>query len=214
MKKPFILFSIALLPFARAKAQGVGSFFTQQADKVKIMMAQIADYEITLRDLKSGYTQAKNGLNIIYNLKDGTYNLHAGYFSSLSRVSASVKNDPKVKGIGDLLNSIIKTFDQAISWQSSKALLSADELSDMKAIYSSLLTECKKETDELSLVITDAAAQMKDEERLYAIDKLYVQMQINYKFSCSYTARAYALANSRAADKSDKQALQKLYNLN
>lgn len=214
MKKAIILFSIIMLHFSDGNAQGIGSFFTQQADKVKIMLAQIAGYEITLKDLKSGYTQAKNGLNTIYNLKDGTYNLHAGYFNSLDRVSASVKNDPKVKAISELLANIIKTFDQAIAWQSSNGHLSADELNYMKSVYNSLLVECNKEMDELSIVTTDGAAQMKDEERIHSIDKLFVQMQANYNFSCSFTSQAYALANSRTQDQSGKQVFQKLYDLN
>jgi len=213
MKQFIILFSLTLLA-VKANAQGIGSFFTQQADKVKIMLAQIADYEITLKDLKNGYTQTKNGLTTIYNLKDGSYNLHAVYFSSLSYVSASVKNNPKIAAISDLLSSIIKTFDQAIAWQSPKDLLSADEISNMKSVYSNLLSDCNKEMDELSLVITDGATQMKDEERIHAIDKLYTAMQSRYKFSCAFTAQAYALANNRAQDKADKQAIKKLYDLN
>lgn len=213
MKSVLISISIILIT-CHVKAQGIGGFFTQQENKIKIMIEQVAEYETSLKELKNGYATTQHGLSTIHDLKNGTYALHAGYISSLSQVAPAVRNNPKIKGTADLVQQIISTFDRAVSWQNDKAVLTSDELADMKNIYSHLLHECNKDLDELSLVTTNGEMQMTDEERIHRIDSIYADMQSKYKFSCSFTANAYALANNRIKDNSNRQALKKLYNIN
>lgn len=213
MKSVLISISIILIT-CHAKAQGIGGFFTQQENKIKIMIEQIAEYETSLKELKNGYATTQRGLRTIHDLKNGTYALHENYFSSLSQVAPAVRNNPKIKGTADLVQQIISTFDRAVSWQKDKAVLSSDELSAMKNVYSHLLHECNKDLDDLSLVTTNGEMQMTDEERIHRIDSIYADMQSKYKFSCSFTADAYTLANNRIMENSNRQTIKQLYDIN
>jgi len=213
MKKAVFLAFINLTA-GGAFAQGIGSFFSQQQSKVKIMLQQIADYEIALHELKNGYTTTQNGLNTIHTLKSGTYSLHTNYFTSLSTVAPSIKSNPKIRGIANLEQQVENTFDAAISWQKDKALLSKDELQYMQLVYSHLLEDCAKLIDELSLVVSDGKTQMSDQARIREIDKLYADMQEKYAFARSFTDNAYELANDRQSGKDTRAILKKLYDLN
>lgn len=209
-----VLLAIISLASNAAFAQGIGSFFSQQQSKVKIMLQQIADYEVALHELKNGYNTTQNGLNTVHALKNGTYNLHTNYFNSLSTVAPSIKSNPQIKGIADLEQQLESTFDAAISWQKDKALLSKDELQYMQLVYSHLLEDCAKLIDELSLVVTDGKTQMSDEARIREIDKLYADMQLKYRFARSFTDNAYVLAGDRQSGKDTTAVLKKLYDLN
>lgn len=198
----------------KLKAQGTGGFFNQQSSKEKLMVVQIAEYETFLKELKSGYNTTEKGLNTANELKSGTFTLHQDYFNSLKQVTPAVSNDPKVKGIANLLAAIEQTFDLALSWQKDKGVLTNDEISYMQIVYSNLLSACGKKVDELQLAVTPGAAQMTDQQRLAAVEAIYADMQQKYCFACAFTTQGYGLANSRVADKTGRQTLNQLYNIN
>ena len=197
-----------------ADAQILGGFFSQQQTKIKTMLEQIVAYETTLHELKNGYSVAQHGLSSLHDLKNGTFTLHQNYFNSLAAVAPAVKNNPKIKGTTDLLDQVEETFDNALIWQKDKKMLSADEIAYMQKVYSHLLDECNKDIDELSLVTTDGKMQMKDEERISKLDKLYAGMEQKYSFARSFCDKGYAIAYQRNADKAGNLTLKKLYDLN
>ena len=214
MKKLMIILTGTLLNAVSIYAQGTGGFFNQQSSKEKLMLAQIAGYETFLRELKSGYSTTANGLNTAHALKKGTFTLHQNYYNSLKQVSPAVANDPKVKGITDLVAQMEQTFDQAISWQRDKGVLTANEISYMQSVYNNLLGECNKAIDRLKLAVTPGPAQMTDQQLIRSIDLVYADMQQKYRFACAFTTQAYGVANGRTTDKTGNQTLKQLYNLN
>jgi hypothetical protein len=206
MKKIITVLMILTITGLRLPAYAQSRFET--------MMNQVAGLETYLTSMKSVYRTTSNGLNTINNLKTGSFSLNQNYFNSLKNVSPAVKNNPKIKAIGDLQQQIQAAFNNALSWQQNKGALTNDEISYMKSVYSSLLTECGTDLTELNMVITNGQVQMTDDQRIRKIDQLYTDMQQKYSFSQSFTGKAYGLANSRINDKSSKQTLQTLYNPN
>jgi hypothetical protein len=213
MKKALLFFLFTGLALTQVKAQFLGGFFSQQSNKEKIMTEQIADLQIYEHALKNGYHIAETGLNTAHNLKNGTLGLHTAYFNSLEQVNPMVSDDPKGKAILGLQQQIINCFTVEISWQQKQKLLQANELAYLESVHDNLLKECKKDVDELTLVLTPGKMQLTDQQRLDRLDRLYASMNDKYAFAGNFTAKCRKLALGRQQAKQEKEQLKKLYGI-
>jgi len=209
-----VITTLLLLCQLLGKGQGIGSFFSQQDSKDKLMLQQIALQETYLSEIKTGYKDTENGLNTAHDLKNGSFNLNQTYFNSLSQVSPAVKNNPKIQQIATYQQQIVTSFNNELSWQKQQSILSSDEISYIEAVYNNLLTECNNDLNELKMVITPGQAQMKDAERVKHIDDLFTKTNIKYEFCQSFISNTHGYALDRQSGKQQLQTLKQLYNLN
>ncbi|MFD2871937.1 hypothetical protein ACFS5N_05625 [Mucilaginibacter ximonensis] len=196
-----------------AKAQFLGGFFSQQSDKEKLMLTQIAEYDVYLHALKTGYTITQAGLNTAQQLKGGTFNLHTAYFKSLAQVNPVVSNNPKGKAIISVAAKIGTVFSTEVSFQQQQKQLSSAEMTYLRKVYDNLVSKCQTDINDLTAVLTPGKLQLTDQERLDRLDKIYAVMQDKYAFSCSFTAKCHTLATSRAQAKNSKSQLKQLYGI-
>ncbi len=213
MKKAVLFIVFTGLALSQCKAQFLGGFFNQQSTKRKIMAEQIADLEIYQQALKKGYHIAESGLNTAHDLKNGTFDLHTAYFNSLEQVNSVVANDPKGKAILDLQTELINLFDTEIAWQQKEKLLNTVELNYMQDVYNNLLNECKKNIDELNLVLTPGKMQLTDQQRLDRLDHLYISMKDKYAFAGDFIAKCRKVALNRQQGIAEKEQLKELYGI-
>jgi hypothetical protein len=211
MKKQLIFF--LLIGPVCVMAQGTGSIFSQGSSKIKLMLAQIAGYQTYLHEIKTGYNIADKGLNTLHDLKGGTLDLHAAYFSSLQQVSPVIKNNSKAKACADLQQQIISLFSIELSWQQKQQILSAKEIAYIKAVQQNLLAKCKTDIEELTEVLTPGKLQMTDHERIDRIDHVYAAMQDKHAFADSFTSHCRQMATDRKKAKLDNDQLKKLYGI-
>jgi len=211
MKTTIILLLLAVT--TTVHAQFLGGFFSQQSNKEKLMLTQIAEYEVYLHALKTGYNITETGLNAAHQLKDGTFNLHTAYFNSLEQVNPVVQNNPKGKAIISLAAKIGNLFATEVGWQQQQKQLSAAELSYLQKVQDNLLVKCQADVSETNDVLTPGKLQLTDQERLARLDKLYADMQDKYAFAASFTTKCHTLATSRAQAKNSKSQLKKLYGI-
>ena len=198
----------------RLYAQGTGGFFNQASSKVKLMLAQIAGYGTFLKELKSGYNTTQNGLNTAHEFKNGTYSLHTAYFNSLMKVNPVVASNPKGKAMIDLQKQINTLFQNELDWQQQQKALHSNEINYIQQVYTNLLSKCKADMDELTLVLTPGKLQMNDHQRIERIDGLYASMQDKYAFAGSFTSKCRQMAKSRLQAGQDRDQLKKLYGIN
>jgi len=208
-----LLIALLLLVAGNTQAQFLGGFFSQQSNKEKLMVTQIAEYDVYLHALKTGYNITETGLNTAQQLKGGTFNLHTAYFNSLAQVNPVVQNNPKGKAIVTLAAKIGNLFATEINWQQQQKELSATELAYLQKVQDNLLTKCQADVSETSDVLTPGKLQMTDQERLARLDKLYADMQDKYAFAASFTNKCHTLATSRAQAKTSKSQLKQLYGI-
>jgi hypothetical protein len=205
MKKIMILIGCLLLTWTTStSAQSRWSVFIQQMTSMKAY----------LQSLKGVYKTTQKGLNTMHSLKDGSFTLNQSYFLSLNKMPVAIKNNAKINATTGLLQEIEGLFQRCLDWQQKHNLLSADEQHYMQGIYSHLLDDCNKDLQELTLVTNDGSTQMSDAARIKEINKIYTSMQDKHKFTCYFTANAFAFARSRAEGKNSKQTLQQLYGIN
>lgn len=213
MKKISLLLLLTFFVLSRTFAQGIGGFFHQQSTRIKLMLVQIAGYETYLNSLKTGYNISENGLNMMHELKGGTFNLHTAYFNSLQQVSPAVQANPKGKAIAGMQQQINSVFSGEVDWQQQQKILSPAELNYLQQVYQSLMKKCQQDMNDLDEVLTPGKLQMTDSQRLDRIDKLYASTQDKLAFAQAFTGRCRQLANDRRHAKKNNDQLKALYGI-
>ncbi len=164
---------------------------------------------------QKGYQIAKEGLTTIGGFTRGEFNLHADYFNSLKVVNPEIKHYAKVAEIIGLQVKIVQNYNSTYRKLQSTDAFSNDELNYIRSAFSNLLDDCEKTLDELIAVTTDGKLEMKDDERIARIDKLYVDMQDKLTFCNSFSNDAKLLAVSRIKEQTEvktSRALQGIKN--
>ena len=91
-------------------------------------------------------------------------------------------------------------------------LLNSD-LKYLGAVFNNLLDECAKNLDELFSLVTNNESQMKDDERIQRIDKLYDDMKDKQMFTTSFSHSVKGLSIQRLNDQNDIIISKKLHGL-
>lgn len=178
--------------------------------RTKTLLQQIAALQVYIGYAKKGYNIAREGLNTIGSFTRGEFDLHTEYFNSLKTVNPEVKRYVKVAEIIALQVRIAQNYNRAYRQLKNSGAFSGDELAYISRVFSRLLDDCVKTLDELTAIITNEKLQMKDDERMERIDKLYLDMQDKLTFSESFSNDAKSLAASRLKEKSDIQTISVL----
>ena len=208
-----LFFSIFALYSHSAYGQFAGGFFSQQSDKKKLMLAQIAGYQTYLSVIETTYRISQSGLHYAYGLKNSSFNLNNYYFESLAQVTPVVQQNPKAGAIREAYGQIITRFTAELTWQKQHKLLSATEIASISSAYANLQKKCRMDLDELTQVLTPGKLQMTDAQRLERLDRLYESMQDKRAFAFSFTSKCRSLASGRSEDAAGRTTLEPLYGI-
>ena len=212
MKKLLIL-SIAIFLTDNLFAQTWSEWSRQKRTQKKYLLQQIAALQFYSGYLLKGHSIAQNGLNTIQSIKHGDFDLNSKYFTSLVTVNPKIKRFQKVADIIAIQVSIAKYTGKAIRNLINSNQFTNKELSYFKEVFNKLLTDCAKNLDELYSVITNGTVQMKDDERIKAIDNIYDDMQDKKMFTISFCNDASGLSIQRSNDEKNILISKKLNGL-
>ncbi len=205
MKKIVLLFLLFISAADKLQAQTFAEWFDQKNTQTKYLIQQIAAFQVYIGYLKKGYNIAKGGLNTISGFTRGELNLHTEYFNSLKAVNPKIRRYTKVAGIIALQVRIVQDYNRTYRRLSGSDTFDNEELDYIGRVFSRLLDDCAKTLDELMIITTDGKLEMKDDERMERIDKLYSDMQDKFTFLQSFSNDAKSLASARLREKSDIQ---------
>ena len=194
-------------------AQTWAEWFQQKTTQKKYLLQQIAALQVYSGYLSKGYTIAKNGLNTITSIKNGDFNQHDNYFTSLITVNPKIKQYGKVAVIIALQISIAKQSGNAIKNFRNNRHFTQAEIKYLQSVFNSLLSGCAKNLDELLNLITNGNLQMKDDERINAIDKIYIEMQDKQQFTRAFSNSTAGLSIQRSNEENDIIISKKLNGL-
>ena len=197
MKKLLIL-SMVVLCARQLSAQTWAEWFRQKATQKKYLLQQIAALQVYSGYLTQGYSIAKNGLNTIKNIQHGDVLQHTNYFNSLTTVNPQIKRYIKVANIIALQISIAKLSGKAINSFKNSPHCTLTEYNYLQSVFNRLLSACANKMDELLLIISTSNLQMKDDERLMAIDKINADMQDMHQFASAFSNNAAGLLIQRS----------------
>lgn len=181
-------------------AQVADEWFNQKATQKKYLLQQIAALQVYIGYAKKGYNIATSGINTIRNIKNGDFNLHRSFFNGLKNVNPAIRRYAKVADIVAYQIKIIKQTKLTLQQIRETKQFTEAELDYCKMVFDNLLDECIKAVEELILITTSGELEMKDDERLKRIDRLYTEIQDKYSFTCSFSEDMALLAVQRLGE--------------
>jgi hypothetical protein len=185
------------------------SIVKSQAD-IKAMLKQIALIAVHVQELEKAIEIAKDGLATIHDIKNGEFNLHRLFFSSLESVSPAVAGYAKIGVIISDELSILSGFQALVRTLKLVKSFPPSELIYVNAVYAHMTSECTQALNNLVAVTTDGPFEMTDDERIRRIDRIYSDMKDKYAFSSQFTQRTLDLVRERNNDENDIQNLKNL----
>ncbi len=174
---------------------------------------KLSQFKKILSDMKKGYDLLTGGYNMVKDMSEGNFSLHKTFLDALMQVSPAVKN---YKRVGDIANYQIMLVRESRSGMNrflKSGNFSEREISYFEKVYGNLLNQSLRNLDELTMVVTADKLRMSDDERLEAVDKIYLQMQEKLFFLRDFNSSANLLALQRAKEKDDVKAASSLYEL-
>ena len=204
MKK--LIFILALIVVLQPGMQA-------QAKQRKELLLQIAALHVYIDYAKKGYSAVSKGLNFIGDLKTGEVNLHGDYFTSLLKINPKVRNYYKAAEILSLQLQIMKIYKMTYAALKGNDLFEGSELDYIERSFERLLENCGDTLDQLLVLTTDSKLELKDDQRIERIDKLYETMMEDYNFCLSFSREAKLLALSKSREKGDAEQTRSIYGL-
>ena len=184
-------------------AQTSDEWSRQKATQKKYLLQQIAALRVYSGYLSKGYSVAKNGLNTIKSIKNDDLLQHANYFTSLVTVNPQIKRYKKVADIIAMQISITKQSANTIKTFRNNHHFTSKEINYLRGVFNTLLSDCGNNLDKLLTLITNGNLQMKDDERIKAIDNIYLDMQDKQQFVRVFSNNTAGLSIQRSNDEND-----------
>ncbi len=188
-----------------------------QSDEVQQLLLNIeklAQFKKILKNMKNGYQIIFKGYTAVKDISQGNFNLHKTFLDGLMQVSPAVK---KYKRIADIISyqlRISKEYKLAFNRFKEEKQFTVDEIDYLGKVYGNLFNESLKSLDELSMVITSGKLRMSDDERLQAIDKIYLAVEDQYSFLKDFTNNTNMLSLQRKSEQAQIEMSRKLFGLN
>jgi hypothetical protein len=200
MKRILLLATVVPFAFLSSNAQTADEWLNQKATQKKYLLQQIAALQVYIGYAKKGYNIVTGGINTIRNIKNGDLNLHRDFFNGLKNVNPAIRRYAKVADIIAYQVKIIKQTKGTLQQIRETKQFTETEMDYCKQVFDNLLDECMKTVEELILVTTSGKLEMKDDERLKLIDRLYADVQGKYSFTCSFGEDMGILALQRLGE--------------
>lgn len=213
MKYLIIIITGFVLSVNSGQGQNWNEWFNQKKTQQKYLVQQVAALQVYLGYVKKGYEIARQGLNLIGDIKDGNFSLHKNYFESLETVNPAVRNSAKVAEIILLQKLIMRDFGGLYDDSKKDENFTSGEVRYIGKVYQNLLKECEAALDELEIAVADGEAEMEDDERIERIDKVHREMKDRYAFTRDFVNTARLLAAQRAREIRQIEVMRRNHNL-
>lgn len=208
----FIMILIAgMILSTAAPAQTWNEWFKQKKTQRQYLAKQIALLQVYLGYLKKGYEIADRGLTTIHNIKNGDFNLHRDFFGSLKNVNPHIKNSAKVADIIAFQVYIIQNIKRVNNFCKTNEYFTPEETRYVAAVYSNMLFLCDASISELLTIIGSNETEMRDDERLVRIDRLYDDMLDKHAFVQSFDSDVRLIARERERETRSVERVHKQY---
>ena len=205
-----LLLILVLVSATSIKGQTTAEWTQQDETQIKYLVEQISAFQTYLGYVKKGYDIAHKGLTTVQNIKNGEWNLHKDFFGSLKNVNPSIMGYAKVADIIAMQINIVKRTKALINQCGKDGQFTNQEIGYLEKVCDNLLTECLKNIDELMMIITSGELEMKDDERIKRIEKIYVDMQDKQTFLVSFGNKAILLSKQRQHEQNEIFLSEKL----
>jgi len=205
----YLMLLLAFLSLSpRATAQ------VQELKQLALNIEKLAQFRAILKDMKEGYEILTKGYNRVKDLTQGNFDLHETFLDALLQVSPAIRNYKRVGDIIDYQVQIVQDCGRHRNKLQSSGLFAAEELNYFSGVYEKIFEESLRNLEELTDVLTAGKMRMSDEERLAAIDRIYMAMLDKMLFVRDFNSETAVLAVQRAKEARDVEAIRFLTGTN
>lgn len=209
MKKILITAMIIAALFMPLKTEAQSA----EIQQLILNIEKLSQFKKILSDMKKGYELLSGGYKTVKDMTEGNFNLHKTFLDALMQVSPAVKNYKRVGDIVNLQIQLVKESKKGLDRFVKSGSFSQKELSYFEKVYGNLLNQSLRNLDELTMVITADKLRMSDDERLEAVDAVYLEMQDKIAFLQNFNTSSNLLMLQRSRESKDAYASKELYQL-
>lgn len=211
MKKLVIILIFIGAGVSQAEAQTFNEWFRQKKTQKQYLIKQIALLKIYLGYVKKGYEIVNYGLTTIGHIKEGDFNLHRDFFSRLKTVNPHIANSAKVADIIAYQVFIMEELKKVNNYCKSSEDFTPHEARYVTDVYTNMLLLTDVTVSDLLFIIRSGESEMKDDERLARIDKLYADSLEQFTFAKSFSSETHGLGAARAHDRLNTEQIKRQY---
>jgi len=187
-----------------------GNAQVQELKQLALNIEKLAQFRAILKDMKEGYEILTKGYNTVKDLTQGNFDLHKTFLDALLQVSPAVRNYKRVGEIIDYQVELVDNSGRHRNKLQSSGLFTPEELAYFTQVYDRIFNESLHDLEELTAVLTAGELRMSDEERLAAIDRIYLSVQEKCLFVRDFNSQTGILALQRGREAHDVEALRLL----
>lgn len=184
-------------------------WFKQKKTQKRYLLEQIAALKIYAGYLKKGYEIVDGGISTVRDITRGEFSLHNAFISSLKQVSPAIRSNVRVAEIIALQIGILGGFADVKESQ----YLSAEDLAYIRLVQGAVTLDCFNDLEELLMVVTSGRLEMKDDERLERLAKVYENMLDKSAFVRDFCGNAASLLWQRKSGQLETQNMLRMYHL-
>ena len=203
----FSIFFAVMSSSLQTKAQ------VDELAQLALNIEKLAQFKQILSDLKKGYEILDGGYNTIRNISKGNFELHKVFLDGLLEVNPIIKNYKRVGDIVSYQLQIVKEYKAAFKRVKEGGWFNPGEIDYIGKVYGNLFDLSLKNLDDLFTVITSSKLRMSDDERLAAIDKIYLDMQDKLFFLRAFNNNNSILSFERSREANEVKGLKQYYQL-
>lgn len=202
-----LVFVFAFGIVGSAFGQTWSEWFKQKKTQKRYLLEQIAALKVYAGYLKKGYEIVDGGISTVRDITRGEFSLHNAFISSLKQVSPLISKDVRVAEIIALQIGILGGFAEI----KGSEYLSAEDLAYIRLVQGVVTLDCFNDLEELLLVVTSGRLEMKDDERLERLAKVYENMLGKSAFVRDFCGNVASLMRQRRSGEQEISNLLRMY---
>ena len=206
MKKATVILILWSMAFS-VKAQ------SDEAQQLILNVQKLAQFKKILKNMYDGYKILYKGYTAVKDISEGNFNIHKTFLDGLLQVSPAIK---KYKKIADIINyqlRIAKEYKSALIQFKQDKQFTIEEIDYISKVYKNLFEQSLKNIDELAMVITAGKLRMSDDERLLAIDRIYLSIEDQYSFLRDFNDNTAMLSLQRKSEQAQIEMSRRIYGI-
>lgn len=194
------------------------SSYTSNAQSAEIQQLildwqKLAQLRKILSNMYKGYEIVSKGYSAVKDISEGNFSLHETFLDKLLQVSPVIKEYKRVADIINCQQKILSGYTSAFSNFKSDGNFTAEEIGYLENVYSNLFDESLDNLNELLMIITAGSLRMTDDERIAAIDRIYLDINDKLNFLNVFNNNTGLLAIQRQKAKNEVDVSRKSYNI-
>lgn len=174
---------------------------------------KLAQLKKILSNMYKGYEIVSKGYTAVKDISEGNFNLHEAFLDKLLQVSPVVKQYKRVADIIVCQQKILDGYASAFNNFKSSGNFTIEEINYLSGVYGNLFNKSLENLNELLMLITGGSLRMTDDERIAAIDRIYLDINDKLTFLNVFNNNTGLLSIQRQKEKNELSVSKKLYSI-